>query len=245
MPELSLIVPTYNEAENLPELVNRVRSAMDGYSFELIVVDDDSPDHTAEVAERLKSECPIKLVVRNRERGLASAVVTGFRQARGSVLGVLDADLQHPPEHLRSMLMEIHRGADLAVGSRYGPGGREAGRGFAQKSMSRAATLLARIVLSPARTTPDPLSGFFLLRRDVVDGVELKPVGYKILLEVLARGKARRVKSLPYEFHQRKRGDSKFGWREQARSLGHILRLAFADFPGVRLFRLGSRTGGG
>ena len=239
LPELSLIVPTYNEAENLPELVNRVRSAMKGHSFELIVVDDDSPDHTADVAERLKSECPIKLVVRNRERGLASAVLAGFRQASGSVLGVLDADLQHPPEHLRSMLMEIHRGADLAIASRYGPGRKEVGGGFARNSMSRAATLLARVVLSSARTTPDPLSGYFLLRREVVDGVELKPVGYKILLEVLARGRARRVKSLPYVFHQRERGDSKFDWREQAKSLGHILRLAFVEFRGMRLFRLG------
>ena len=245
MPELSLIVPTYNEAENLPELVNRVRSAMEGYSFELIVVDDDSPDRTAEVAERLKSECPIMLVVRNRERGLASAVLTGFRQARGSVLGVLDADLQHPPEHLRSMLMAIHRGADLAVASRYGSGGGQIGGGFARKFMSRAATLLARVVLSSARATPDPLSGFFLLRREVVDGVELKPVGYKILLEILARGRARRVKSLTYEFHQRRRGGSKFGWREQAKSLGHILRLAFVDFWGMRSFRLGRRTRGG
>jgi dolichol-phosphate mannosyltransferase len=245
MPDLSLIVPTYNEAENLPELVNRVRSAMEGYSFELIFVDDDSPDHTAAVAERLKSECPIKLVVRYRERGLSSAVLTGFGHASGPVLGVLDADLQHPPEHLRSMLMEIHRGADLAVASRYGPGGREVGGGVARKIMSRAATLLARAVLSSARMTPDPLSGFFLLRRDVVDGVELKPVGYKILLEVLSRGRARRVKSLPYVFHQRKRGDSKFGWREQAKSLGHMLRLAFAEFRGVRLFRLGRKTGDG
>ena len=100
MPELSLIVPTYNEAENLPELVNRVRLAMEGYSFELIVVDDDSPDHTAEIAEQLKTECPIKLVVRNQNRGLASAVLTGFHHASGPILGVLDADLQHPPELL-------------------------------------------------------------------------------------------------------------------------------------------------
>ena len=229
MPELSLIVPTFNEADNLAELVRRVRSAMEGYSFELIVVDDDSPDRTAELAEQLKNGFPLKLVVRNGERGLASAVLTGFRHATGQVLGVLDADLQHPPEHLRSMLTEIHGGADLAVASRYGPGGKDAGGGFARKSRSKAATLLARAVLSYARTTPDPLSGFFLLRRDVVDGVDLKPVGYKILLEVLARGKARRVKSLPYVFHQRRRGDSKFDWREQGKSLGHILRLALAE----------------
>ena len=229
MPELSLIVPTYNEAENLPELVNRVRSALEGCSFELIVVDDDSPDQTGEVAKRLASECPIKLVVRDRERGLASAVVTGFRHASGPVLGVLDADLQHPPELVPAMLNEIHRGADLAVGSRYSPGGVEAGGSIFRRAMSRTATFWGRLFLRSARATPDPLSGFFLLRRRVVDGVDLKPVGYKILLEILARGRARRVKSLPYAFQQRKRGDSKFGYRERTKFLGHILRLAFAE----------------
>ena len=230
MPELSLIVPTYNEAENLPELIKRVRSAMEGHSFELIVVDDDSPDHTAEVVERLKSECPIKLVVRNGERGLSSAVVTGFRHATGSVFGVIDADLQHPPELVPAMLNEIRRGADLAVGSRYSPGGVEAGGDTVRRAMSRTATFLGRLLVTSAKSTPDPLSGFFLLRRDVVDGVELKPVGYKILIEVLARGRVRRVKSLPYVFQPRKRGDSKFGYRERAKYLGHILRLAFAEF---------------
>ena len=229
MPELSLIVPTYNEAENLPELVKRVRSALDGYSFELIVVDDDSPDQTAEVAERLKSECPINLVVRDRERGLASAVVTGFRHARGSVLGVLDADLQHPPELVPAMLKEIRRGADLAVGSRYSPGGVEASGDTVRRAMSKTATFLGRLLVTPAKATPDPLSGFFLLRRHVVDGVDLKPVGYKILLEILARGRPRHVKSLPYVFQRRKRGDSKFGFRERSKYLGHILRLAFAE----------------
>ena len=232
MPELSLIVPTYNEAENLPELVNRVRFAMEGYSFELIVVDDDSPDHIAEVVEQLKIECPIKLVVRKQNRGLASAVLTGFRHAGGPILGVLDADLQHPPELVPSMLMEIRKGADLAVASRYSLGGAEVGRGTFRKAMSRTATFLGRLLLSSARTTPDPLSGFFLLRREVVDGVDLKPAGYKILLEVLARGRVRRVKSLPYVFHQRKRGDSKFGYWERTQYLGQILRLAVAQFRG-------------
>ncbi len=232
MPELSLIVPTFNEAENLAELVNRVRLAMEGYSFELIVVDDDSPDHTAEVAEQLKDGFPLKLVVRNQNRGLASAVLTGFRHASAPVLGVLDADLQHPPELVPSMLMEIRKGADLAVASRYGPGGTEAGGSASRKAMSRTAKFLGRLLVSSARSTPDPLSGFFLLRRDVVDGVELKPMGYKILLEVLARGRIRRVKSLPYEFQQRRRGNSKFGYWERTKYLGHILRLALAEFRG-------------
>ena len=236
-PELSLIVPTYNEAENLPELVDRVGSAMAGYNYELVVVDDDSPDNTAEVAERLANEFPIHVIVRSRKSGLASAVVAGFGCARGTVFGVLDADLQHPPEHVPSMLQEIRRGADLAIASRYSPGASDGARNPVRKTMSRAATLLGRSVLRSARSTPDPLSGFFLLRRAVIDGLELKPRGYKILLEVLAHGRVGRIKSLPYDFHQRKRGKSKFGWREQTKSLCHMLGLALSEYRGGRLFR--------
>ena len=132
------------------------------------------------------------------------------------------------------MLREIRKGADLAIGSRYSPGGTEAGVGVVRKAMSRTATFLGRLLLRSARKTPDPLSGFFLLRREVVDGVELKPVGYKILLEVLARGRVRRVKSLPYVFQQRKKGGSKFGYRERTKYLGQILRLAFTELRGKR-----------
>ena len=239
MPELSLIVPTYNEADNLSEFVDRVRAAMKGYSYEIIVVDDDSPDNTAGIAKQLAKKCPINLVVRSGERGLASAVVTGFGYAKGTVLGVLDADLQHPPEHVPPMLQEIRRGADIAIASRYSPGGRDRSGAIVRKAMSRAATLLGRTVLRSARSTPDPLSGFFLLRREVIDGLELKPVGYKILLEVLARGRVGQVKSLPYVFRQRKRGKSKFGWGEQTKSLGHMFRLAVAEYRRAGLFRLG------
>ena len=240
-PRLSLIVPTYNEAENLPRLVDRVRRAMGDCSFELIVVDDNSPDGTATVANGLSRDFPFKLVLRTGERGLATAVLAGFGRATGRVLGVMDADLQHPPEHLRPMLAAIDQGADLVVASRYGPGGADLGS-VVRKNMSGAASLLTRAVLSSARATPDPLSGFFLLRREVVDGVELNPVGYKILLEVLVRGRARRVTSLPYVFQRRLKGNSKFKLREQGRSLGHILRLACVEARRWRPFRRAGRT---
>ena len=243
-PHLSLIVPTYNEAENLPRLVNRLRLALEGCSFELIVVDDDSPDGTAEVARELSQAFPLNLVVRTDQRGLATAVLTGFRRAAGQVLGVMDADLQHPPEHLRPMLAAIDQGADLVVANRYGPGGADVGR-VVRRSMSRAATLLTRAIVSSARKTPDPLSGFFLLRREVVAGVELKPVGYKILLEVLVRGHARRVTSLPYVFQRRLTGNSKFNLSEQGRSLGHILGLACVEARQWRPFSQLGRTGNG
>jgi len=234
VPALSLIVPTYNEAENLPELVRRVRSAMRGYSYEVIVVDDDSPDGTAEVAEALSHECPIKVVVRKAERGLASAVVTGFRHSAAPVLGVMDADLQHPPEQLPLLMEEIYSGADLVVASRYSPGGGTVGWSIGRIFISRAATYLGRSVLSAARRTPDPLSGFFLLRREVIDGVELRPSGYKILLEVLTRGRANRVASVPYVFHKRSKGRSKLGVREQANYLFQLMSLVAVEKRGLR-----------
>ena len=239
-PELSLVIPTYNEAENLPRLVERVYNALEGYSFELIVVDDNSPDGTAAVANELSREYPLKLVVRTGQRGLATAALAGFGHASGGVLGVIDADLQHPPEHLRPMLAAIDLGFDLVIASRYSPGGADLG-GAVRRSMSKAASQLTRAVVSPARKTPDPLSGFFLLRREVVDGVELKPVGYKLLLEVLVRGKTRRVTSLPYAFERRLAGNSKFNLSEQGRSLIHILGLACFQ---ARRWRLFSRAGG-
>lgn len=243
-PQLSLIIPTYKEAENLPRLVERVHWALDGCRFEIIVVDDDSPDGTAKVANELSRDSPLNLVVRTGERGLASAVLTGFGLAAGRVLGVMDADLQHPPEHLRPMLAAIDKGADLVVASRYSPGGADLGS-VVRKNMSRAATLLTRALLSSARATPDPLSGFFLLRREVVDGAELNPVGYKILLEVLVRGRARRVTSIPYEFQRRLKGISKFNLSEQGRSLGHILGLARVEARQWRPFRRAGRTENG
>lgn len=240
-PKLSLIIPTYNEAENLPRLVERVHSALEGHAFELIVVDDDSPDGTAAVANELSRDFPLKLVVRTGQRGLATAAIAGFGHASGRVLGVMDADLQHPPEYLPQILAAIDHGFDLVVASRYSPGGADLG-GVVRKTMSRAASLLTRAVVSSARKTPDPLAGFFLLRREVVDGAELKPVGYKILLEVLVRGKARRVTSLPYVFQQRLAGNSKFNLSEQVTSLRHIMRLAFADIRRAGPFSRGGRT---
>ena len=121
--ELSLIAPTFNEKENIAPLVERVHKALSQYSYELIIVDDNSPDGTAEAVKSLSRKYPVKVIVRTDERGLASAVVAGFKEAKGGVLGVIDADLQHPPESLPLLLDAIRKGADVAVGSRYIQGG--------------------------------------------------------------------------------------------------------------------------
>lgn len=227
--DLSLVVPTYNEAANVPDLVRRVQSALGKYDYELIVVDDDSSDGTADILEELKSTYPIRVVVRKNERGLASAAVTGFQYATGAVIGVMDADMQHPPEHLPDLMEEIHKGADVAVASRYSPGGGTENWSLSRRITSRAATLMARVLIGAARTTPDPLSGYFLFQREVINNVGLTPIGYKILLEILTRGNIDRVASVPYVFVERKKGRSKFNVSEQLNYLRHLLALTLGQ----------------
>lgn len=227
--ELSLISPTFNEKENITPLVERVHKALSKYSYELIVVDDNSPDGTSELAKSLSSKYPLKVIVRTSERGLASAVVAGFDQATGEVLGVIDADLQHPPEEIPALLEAIRGGADVAIASRYVEGGNIEGWSTRREIISKGAKLLATILLPSTRKIKDPLAGFFLFKRKVIDGVVLTPTGYKILLEVLVRGNASQIAEVPYTFKERERGKSNLTLREQLNFLKHLSRLAWFD----------------
>lgn len=234
-PELSLIVPTYNERENIVPLVERIHKSLFNYNYELIVVDDNSPDGTSELAKSLSSTYPVSVLVRTTERGLASAVVAGFNQAKGEVLGVIDADLQHPPEFIPDLLNAIRGGADVAIASRYIPGGGIEGWTLKRKIISIGAKLPANLLLSSARKIKDPLSGFFLFKKKVIDGAVLSPTGYKILLEVLARGNANNVVEVPYTFKERERGKSNLSAKEQINYLKHLYRLAWDD-GGIKRF---------
>ena len=227
--ELSLISPTFNEKENITPLVERVHKALSKYSYELIVVDDNSPDGTSELAKSLSSKYPLKVIVRTSERGLASAVVAGFDQATGEVLGVIDADLQHPPEEIPALLEAIRGGADVAIASRYVEGGNIKGWSTKREIISKGAKLLATILLPSTREIKDPLAGFFLFKRKVIDGAVLTPTGYKILLEVLVRGNASQIAEVPYTFKERERGKSNLTIREQLNFLRHLSRLAWFD----------------
>ena len=227
--ELSLIAPTYNEKENITPLVERLHKALSKYSYELIVVDDNSPDGTSDLAKSLSSQYPLKVIVRTAERGLASAVVAGFNQARGQVLGVIDADLQHPPEAIPALVEAIRGGADVAIASRYVEGGNIEGWSTKREVISKGAKILATILLPSTREIKDPLAGFFLFKRKVIDGAVLTPTGYKILLEVLVRGNASHVEEVPYTFKERERGESNLTFREQLNYLKHLSRLAWYD----------------
>ncbi len=225
---ISVIIPTYNERDNLEELIRRIDEALAGAEYEVIVVDDNSPDGTAEVAKALSSSYPVRVKVRPGKMGLSSAVVEGLELARGDVIAVMDADLQHPPELLPELYRRIEKGCDIAIASRYVEGGSVAGWGLVRRVISRGSILLARVLLPRVRGVRDPSSGFFMFRRSVLEGVtdRLDPKGFKILLEILVKGKYSKVCEVPYTFGLRRRGSSKLGGRVIASYLVQVLDLS-------------------
>ena len=215
---ISVIVPTYNEAGSLPPLVDRLASAMAGHTWELVVVDDGSPDGTADVAARLSATHPVWVVRRAGKAGLASAVIAGFNESRGDILVVMDADLSHPPETVPALVKAIEDGADLAVGSRYIKGGATMDWPLRRRVVSRIACLLGNVFV-PVR---DATSGFFALRRTAIDSVHLNAIGFKIGFEVIARAKTKTIVEVPYTFRDRELGASKFGRREVVQYLQQV-----------------------
>lgn len=229
-PDISIVVPTLREAENIPVLTRRLAEALSGRSWELVIVDDDSNDGTESVCAELARTNPVKLVIRRPPKdGLSGAVLEGFKHAQGSVLVVMDADLQHPPEKVPDMVGALAAG-DFALGSRYTQGGKVVGNWSAFRALnSWVATVLARPF---AGKISDPMSGFFALKRSTLDGAErLTPLGYKIALELMCKCRVKRVVEVPITFGQRERGLSKLSAREQFRYLEHLSRLYDYTFP--------------
>jgi dolichol-phosphate mannosyltransferase len=230
--QVSVIVPTINEAENLPLLLSKIAVALAGRDFEVIVVDDDSTDNTAAVCAELAHKYPVKLLTRrNASDGLSGAVLHGMAQATGEYLVVMDADLQHPPDRLPALLAPLQSDqADFVVGSRYVQGGGTAeGWTFYRKINSGLATFLARPF---AGGTTDPMSGFFALRRSsYLNARRLTPLGYKIGLELMCKCRVKRVKEIPIHFGLRLRGQSKLSLKQQFRYLEHLSRLYDFTFP--------------
>ena len=223
-PMLSLVTPAHNDRENLPTLVARVHKTLEGCQYELIIVDDNSSDGTAEVAEGLSHQYPVKLICRKDGGDLTSAVIAGFNQARGEILGVMDASLRHPPEKIPELLQAIEEGADIVVASRYAPGGGIEDGSTKGKAISRGATMLARFVLPSVRKVRDPLSGFFLLKRKVIEGIVLEP-GYKVLLQALTRRICDEVREVPY-IEERAGQKGALSLREQLDYLENVFLLA-------------------
>jgi dolichol-phosphate mannosyltransferase len=230
--DLSVVVPTYREALNLKELVQRLCASFTahGINGEILVVDDNSNDGTEELCAQLAASYPVRLLVRRTERGLATAVIHGMRQATGRVLVCMDADLSHPPESVPELYRAVHAGeCEIAIGSRYVDGGRvEEGWGLFRWLNSKVATSLARGLTK----VKDPMGGFFAIRRDVFEGAPpLAPLGYKILLELLAKCPKARPKEIPIEFKDRKFGESKLNLKQQVLYLRHLRWLYQFRYP--------------
>jgi dolichol-phosphate mannosyltransferase len=240
----SLIIPTYNECKNVNTIVEKLSTLLDSSipgNYELIVVDDNSPDRTWEVALSLRAEYPqLRVMRREDERGLSTAVIRGWQAARGEVLGVIDADLQHPPETLLQLLAEIQRGADLATASRHVAEGGVSDWSVVRRFLSRGAQTLGLIILpGVVGRVSDPMSGYFMVRRSCIAGKTMNPAGYKILIEVLGRGNIRWIGEVGYVFQERKEGESKVTWKQYIEYLRHLFILRLARWPVGRFLRFG------
>ncbi|MBV8195370.1 MAG: glycosyltransferase family 2 protein [Candidatus Dormibacteraeota bacterium] len=235
VPLLSVVVPTRSEAANIEPLWARLAPALGKTDFEVCFVDDSDDDTTARIAELAARDRRVRLMprrVEERRGGLSTAVVAGLRMARGQFACVMDADLQHPPEVIPELLARASAGADLVVASRYVRGGSAPGLGgWTRRAVSRGASRIARLLFREARLTTDPLSGFFLCRRSLVDGIEFRPVGFKILLELLVCVPDLRVVDVAVTQGARTYGSSKASMRQGLLYLGH-LRSLFIDVPG-------------
>jgi dolichol-phosphate mannosyltransferase len=229
--ELSLVIPTLNECANIRPLLRDVHSVLAAAplrGYEVIVVDDDSADETWRAAAALSVDHPWLRVVRRRgERGVAMAVVRGWQAARGEILGTINADFQHPPSVLGALIAALDE-ADVAVATRYAAGGGD-DMTWPRRLASRAARAAGRIALPEVvGRVSDPLSGCYLFHRRVIAGIVLCPSGYKSLIEILARGRAMRIRECPYAMSQRASGRSNMRLRHWAEYLIQLRRLRAA-----------------
>jgi dolichol-phosphate mannosyltransferase len=220
--KISLIIPTYNEQGNLPRLVSELFSACKKLNLELVIVDDNSPDGTGKLAEQLARKHQIQVIHRSGKLGLSSAVVAGFRAAKGNILGVMDADLSHPPDVVpRLVLPLLDNKAEVVVGSRYVRGGGVEIWPVFRRLTSFGATLLAR----PLTKVRDPMSGLFFLRNQVISGIDFKAEGYKIGLEIIVKGTYGRIAEVPYVFRNRTVGKSKLSLAEDYHYLKNLAQF--------------------
>jgi len=235
IPSVSIIVPTYNEKDNIPELIKNIFSIVkkDKFDLEIVIVDDNSPDGTGDVASELAKKYPLQLVSRPGKSGLSSAVLDGMKIAKGDIIGVMDGDLSHDPVIIPKMIDAIARQKnELVVGSRYIKGGKIENWPLSRRIISWVAVVIA----FPFTGVKDRTSGYFFFKRHILDGVTLDPKGFKIGLEIMVKGNYKRWKEIPYTFRNRTTGRSKMNFGEIKHYLSqlrgyifHKKRLAVKD----------------
>ncbi len=243
--KLSVISPTLNEAENVPRLVDELALALRDVDYEILIVDDNSPDRTWSVADEIAAANPrVRTLRRMQNPGLGLAVMDGFAAAEGDVVACIDADLQHDPSILSRMLQEFDKGANVVVGSRHVQGGSTGDWDRLRRLQSWLATRTAQFFLGIR--LKDPMSGYFLFSRKDFDGVkeDLNGNGFKILLEILANLRPEQVKEVPYTFRSRTRGESKLTNKVILQYLQQVWRLCGSSRRfSIRLLK--SAAGGG
>ena len=225
--KVTIVSPTYNEADNVARLVHEVDTALSGIDYELVIVDDDSPDETWAIAQELATRNPhIRVLRRTQGRGLSRAVIDGFLASSSDYVGVIDADLQHDPAILPQMTAALDAGAEIAVGSRYREGGGTGTWNSVRRFQSWVATKLAHTFLGVELS--DPMSGYFILPRASFNRIyrQLDSSGFKILLEIVARLAPSRIEEVPYTFRARIAGESKLSLRVVLQYLGQLWRLS-------------------
>src|SRR5437868_4565069 len=230
VPPQTIVIPTYNARDNIATLLRRLSSVLPAADTEILFIDD-STDDTPAVIRAAAGTCPIPVTVHHRERstgGLGGAVVEGMRLARGTWIVVMDADLQHPPEVVPDLIAAgLRDGADLVVGTRYAGGGKRDGLsdGY-RKFVSGGSTLVTKLVFrNHLVQVSDPMSGLFAVRASSLDVDELRPLGFKILLELVVRTRPGRIGEVPYTFQPRHAGESKSSLAEGLRFLKHLAIL--------------------
>ena len=229
--KLSIIVPTYNESQNIVRMLDSIAETLSPYKgSEIIVVDDNSPDGTAEMAKShakiisTKKKIRIEIISRNGKFGLSSAIVKGVQSATGDFLVIMDGDFSHPPQVIPSIIQALQdSNYDIVIASRYVKGGSIIGWPFKRRLMSKGATKIARYGLGI--DVKDPVSGFFAFRRDIINGLKFDAIGYKMLLEILVKTKGARVKEIPYTFTNRRIGASKLDANVMFNYLRAVMRL--------------------
>ena len=235
----SLIIPTYNERENLEELISSSTNILNKLKikYEIIIADDNSPDQTWKVASELSKDFPsIRVIRRFRNRGLTPSVLEGMESAVGNILGVMDADLQHDISVLPQMLEEC-KSYDLVIGSRYTDSNTKNSLSFLRKILSKSGTFFARVLLG--LKISDPLSGYFLVKRDVFKELssDINAKGFKILLQIVGRNSNLKIKEIPYSFSERKKGSTKLNEEVAIDFLSELFSLRFKKKVSSRFVR--------
>lgn len=222
---ISIVVPTFNEKGNIAPLLKRIGDTLKEIDYEVIFVDDSNDETPQVIEEAAKTDKHVRLFHRENEKGLATAVVKGFSLAKGDFVACMDADLQHPPEVLLDMYAAMLAHADMAIPSRLIPGGSDGGLDIVRKIISGSARYLAKIILPCLRGISDPTSGLFMVKRELLQGAELNPIGWKIMVEVVSQCNVKKILETPYAFHDRESGESKISLKVSLQFVEQLFHL--------------------